>query len=67
MNNITISQAVDLVTPIVVAIVKTLRERHGAEPTLEQVQAELATAENRARVEAEAFYLRHPEQRPAQP
>lgn len=59
-----LEQAVSIVAPLVIDIVKALRERHGVEPSLEQVQAELATVENRARLEAEAFYLHHPEQRP---
>lgn len=63
---LTVDDAITVLTPIVIDVVQTLRERQGAEPTLAQVQAELATDENRARAEAEAFYLRHPEQRPAQ-
>lgn len=47
--------------PLVLALVARLRERHGTEPTLEQVQAELATDEAAARAEASAFYARHPE------
>lgn len=62
---LTLDQAIAALAPVVVDVVKALRERLGAEPSLDQLHAELATADSRARLEAEAFYLHHPEQRPS--
>lgn len=60
-----IGDSITVLAPLVIDLIKALRERHGTEPTLAQVQAELASDEFRARAEAEAFYFRHPDQRPA--
>lgn len=49
--------------PLILGIVDRIRARH-EEPTLEAVQAELASDEARIRAEAHAFYARHPELHP---